>query len=83
MNDSANNYCVNMVEIGKRIRALRRSKGLTIQQLEDFFAITPQALYKWERGDSIPEVQNLVALSRLLGVSIDTLLLGDSYPIAA
>ena len=83
MNIAAHNFSVNMVEVGRRIRVLRKAKGITVHKLECFFGVTPQAIYKWERGESIPEVQNLVALSRLLGITVDELLVGEDYPIAA
>ena len=83
MNIAAHNFSVNMVEVGQRIRLLRKEKGISVHRLECFFGITPQAIYKWERGETIPETQNLVALSRLLGITVDELLVGKDYPIAA
>ena len=56
--------------VGHRIRTLRESKGISIRQMARFFNLTPQALYRWERGEVVPEIQNLVALSRLFGTSV-------------
>lgn len=36
-----------------------------------------QAVYKWQRGDSLPTVDNLYALSRLFGTSVDDILRGS------
>lgn len=36
-----------------------------------------QAVYKWQRGDSLPTVDNLYALSRLFGTSVDNILRGN------
>ncbi len=83
MTTMACNYSVNMKEVGIRIKRLREEKAISKKRMQHFFGISPQALYKWERGDSIPEIQNLVALSRLLDVSVDYLLLGDNYPLSA
>ena len=35
---------------------------------------TPQAIYKWQRGDALPTVDNLVALAAVFGVQIDDIL---------
>ena len=83
MNTDANSYCVNMVEVGRRIQVLRTTKKIPMDRMQRFFGISKQALYKWERGESLPELQNLVALSRFLGVTVDHLLVGDDYPLAA
>lgn len=37
----------------------------------------PQAVYKWEWGKSLPTVDNLYALSRLFGVTIENILVGN------
>lgn len=83
MYGTANDYRVEMTDVGHRIRTLRESKGISIRQMARFFNLTPQALYRWERGEVVPEIQNLVALSRLFGTSVDALLVGDTYPIVA
>lgn len=83
MKGMACDYCVDTAEVGIRIRTLRQKKGISIRQMEEYFGITPQALYKWERGIGLPEIQNLIALSRLLGVTVDELLVGNNYPLAA
>ena len=36
-----------------------------------------QAVYKWQRGDSLPTVDNLYALSVLFGTTVDEILVGD------
>lgn len=76
-------YHVDMVAVGKRIRSFRKQQGISMNQMVDFFDISPQALYKWERGESLPEIQNLLALSRFLKVSIDELLVGENFAVAA
>ena len=74
MIDKAYNYRIDMVAFGSRIKSFRTEHKISMRQMEDFFGIFSQALYKWERGESLPEIQNLLTLSRLLGVSVDNLL---------
>lgn len=63
-------------EIGNRIRALRKSKDLSIQGLAEACAISPGYLSEIERGGSAPSGEKLVKIASELGVSIDYLLTG-------
>ncbi len=65
-------------EMGERLYELRRKRGLNQEQLADELSVSRQAVSKWERGESQPDVGNLIALSNLYGVSIDYLAKGDS-----
>lgn len=64
-------------EMGERLYELRRKRGLNQEQLADELGVSRQAVSKWERGESQPDVGNLIALSNLYGVSIDYLAKGD------
>ena len=52
---------------GKQIALLRRSKGLTQEDVARQLNISPQAVSKWENGHTMPELSVLVELSELLG----------------
>ena len=63
---------VNMTAIGKNIELLRKSAGISVRQLQEIFGFgTPQAVYKWQRGNILPTVDNLVVLAEVLDVRID------------
>lgn len=67
--------CIDMEATGKQIRALRRAKGLRVEDVSNYMGFTgPQAVYKWQRGDCLPEVENLLALSRLFEIPIENIL---------
>ena len=69
---------VNMTATGKRIELLRKSAGISVRQLQDIFGFgTPQAVYKWQKGVSLPTVDNLVILAAVLDVKIDEILIID------
>ena len=53
---------------------LRQRTGLSQSEVAERLFVTRQAVSRWERGETIPEVETLQALSRLFGVSINTLL---------
>ena len=66
---------IDIQATGERIRTLRESRGLTVKQLQNFFGFSePQALYKWQRGQNLPDIQNLLILSKVLGVAIEDIL---------
>lgn len=61
-------------QIGGNIRALREKKGLTQRALADNVLVSFQAISAWERGLSIPDLENAVRLADYFGVSVDALL---------
>ena len=63
---------IDMNATGKNILRLRINAGLTVKQLVDIFGvITPQAVYKWQNGEALPTLDNLVVLSKVFGVPMD------------
>ncbi len=66
---------INMKATGANILKLRRNSGYSVSDLQGYFNFeAPQAIYKWQRGDSIPSTDNLLALSYLLEVPIEEIL---------
>ena len=62
---------------GEKIAALRREKGLSQEALGEKLGLSRQAVSKWEADQAMPTMDNLVELSRLFGVPVDTLLRPD------
>ena len=62
------------MECAARLAELRREKGLSQEELAEKLAVSRQAVSKWERGESSPDTDNLIALAQLYGVSLDVLL---------
>ena len=62
---------------GKRIKELRKANHLKVEEVAHFMGLeSVQAVYKWQRGDSLPTVDNLYALSRLFDTPVDDILRG-------
>lgn len=59
---------------GERISQLRRTKGMSQEALGAELGVSRQAISKWESGRATPEVEKLIAMSRLFGVSVGYLL---------
>ncbi len=62
--------------IGKRIALLRKEKGLTQEDLANAMGVSPQAVSKWELGQTCPDISALPKLADLLEVTVDELLSG-------
>lgn len=73
----------NMMEIGRRIAAYRKEKGMTQMGLANELGVSYQAVSNWERGESMPDIAKLEDLSRELGASIDAILGNDKKSKAA
>ncbi len=66
---------VDMKRTGQNISALRQRRGIAVRDLQEMLGIaTPQAIYKWQRGETLPSIENLAALACILGVTIDEIL---------
>lgn len=67
---------VDSVQVGKQIAALRKAKGLTQNDLGERLNISYQAVSKWERGETLPDVSILVDLADVLETTTDHILNG-------
>ena len=66
------NFSVDAIATGLRIVNLCEARGYTVRDLQAFFGFAaPQAIYKWMSGKSMPNLDNLIALSYLLRVPLD------------
>lgn len=59
--------------INMNLIALRKQYGLTQEEVAERINVSRQAIAKWEKGDSIPDLSNCVALANLFQVSLDDL----------
>ena len=67
---------IDMTATGANIKALIRTKGLRVTDVQKIFGFnTPQAVFKWMRGDAMPSIDNMVILAHLLDVTIDQIII--------
>ncbi len=62
------------IENANRLAEMRRANGYSQEELAEKLNISRQAVSKWERAESSPDTDNLIALAELYGVSLDVLL---------
>lgn len=63
---------------GEKIAALRKEQGMSQEALGEKLGLSRQAVSKWEADQAVPTMDNLMELSRLFGVPVDTLLRPDA-----
>ena len=78
---------IDLALTGANIMNLRKAAGLSVHDLQMVFGFnSPQAIYKWQNGTTLPTVDNLIVLATLLHVRIDDILVttvaepGSSLP---
>ncbi len=62
------------MKLAENIRAFRRERSLTQEQLSEVLGVTAGAVYKWEAGISVPDIQLIVQLADFFDTSVDVLL---------
>ena len=73
---------IDVRETGRKIETLRKESGLTVRDLQEYFGFEyPQAIYKWQHGECLPAVDNLLALALLLKVAMEDLLVYEDQEI--
>ena len=66
---------IDLQQTGRNIERCRREAGMSVRELQTYFGFEyPQAIYKWQHGECLPTVDNLLALSRILHVRMEDLL---------
>ena len=70
---------VDTVATGRNIDRLRIAAGMSVRDMQMVFGFaTPQAIYKWIRGTSMPTIDNLVILAAMLGVTLDEIVIVET-----
>ena len=74
---------IDMIRTGENINRLRQDAGISVRELQEVFGFaTPQAIYKWQHGTTLPTIDNLVVLARILGVSMEDILVFEEHQIS-
>ncbi len=73
---------IDLKKTGNWIRTLCRYKGVSVKDIQDCLHISSnQAIYEWFNGHTLPSVNNLLALSSLLDISMNNLLVDDVHDV--
>lgn len=62
------------MKLNEKLRKLRNQKQLTQEALAEKLNVSRQAITKWEKGEGIPDIENITQISRFFGITIDELI---------
>ena len=67
---------IDLTATGQNIMELRKSRGYTVKDIQAYLGFEePQAIYKWQRGETLPSTDHLFALAKLFEVPIEEILI--------
>lgn len=66
------------MNLGQSIYRLRTQQHLSQSELADALGVSRQSVSKWESGSAVPDLDKLIRLSHIFGVSLDQLVQGAS-----
>lgn len=66
------------MEFNNKLYELRKQKGFSQEELANRLNVSRQTVSKWEVGDSTPDMEKLVAISDLFGISLDELVMNKT-----
>ena len=66
---------IDLRATGQNIKRIREASGISVREIQNALGFTnPQSVYKWQNGECLPTIDNLVILAALLGVTVDEIL---------
>ena len=68
---------MDALKIGEFLKALRKSKGYTQQEVADELYVTQKTVSRWEKGEGIPDINIIVNVAEFYDVTVDELLKGE------
>ena len=70
---------IDLVKTGKNIKCLRERANISVKDLQEVLGFTtPQAIYKWQWGETLPDITNLLLMARLFNVKVEDILVIDN-----
>lgn len=67
----SSSYYAGSAVLGKKLELYREQRGLSRQEIADLMNVSRQSVYRWERGERVPDVLTFIKLTRILGVSTE------------
>ncbi len=75
---------IDVKATGLNIYRLRVSRGYSVGDIQRYFGFAaPQAIYKWENGQTLPSTDNLYDLSHLFGIPMEAILVPRKYVVGS
>lgn len=72
---------IDMKKTGENIKRVREKNDISVRELQGYLGLeSPQAIYQWQHGISLPTVDHLCALSHLFGITMNEILVLKEPP---
>lgn len=68
---------IDLEATGAKIKALRIINRYTVEDLCEIFCVSPQAIYKWQKGICLPTLDNMMVLSDLFRVKVEDIVVRE------
>ena len=65
-----------MIRMMNQLKLMRNRKGMTQEEVAEQVGVSRQAVAKWERGETLPDIESCIRLADLYGVPLDALVRG-------
>lgn len=65
------------MDFGEKIYSLRTKKKISQNELADLLEVSRQSVYKWENNSAVPELEKIVRMCEIFGVTVDELVRGE------
>lgn len=67
---------IDMVATGANIKRIMKDNHVKVVEMQRIMGFnTPQAIYKWFRGDAMPTIDNIVIIASTFGIKIDDIII--------
>ena len=74
---------INQIKTGRKLKAMLRMAGYDVKYIQEYLHLScPQSIYRWFKGRALPSVQHLCALSKLLNVHMEDLLVMEGESLS-
>ena len=77
------NFRESDMKLYEKIQYCRKNAGMSQEMFAEKLSVSRQSVSKWENGTAAPDLDNLVAIARLFGVTTDWLLMEDAPEVPA
>lgn len=64
--------------LGERLKEYRQTEGLSQEQLAESLNVSRQAITKWENDKGLPDIDNLIAISKMMRITLDDIVKGET-----
>ena len=65
---------LDTVATGIRIKTLMEERGISIRDVSDYMNVSFQAVYRWQKGETLPTISNMYVLGQLLKTDVNDML---------